>query len=639
MILSKPTTIVKRLVVMRNDNVAYDEKFDRGINVIRGENSSGKSTILNFLFFGMGGNLLLWSDYALLCTHVFIEVELNASTLTFRREVDERSMTPMSICGGGYDYSIKAPVTEWHTFPYRRSSSSESFSQAIFRLLEIPEVTSDLSGNVTFHQVLRLIYSDQLTSPDSIFRAEPMRLRDEAALRETVGNLISGAYDADVYNSERLKKQKEKEYDQIESELRSIYKVLGSRDESVGVDWVIAQQKNLIQDRMALVEQVTNAESQLMLGQQKEKITLTAQNDALLKVQKLQTQLSISQEEKRKLEFDISDSEMFIRSLQNKIKSLNQAGAVTEHLHDVFFNTCPACFSALQELPEEMNACGLCKTPFDSARARERIVAMINEAAIQLKQSEHLQAKRLKDFAAIDEKILSVTSEWRHAANELQALQKSPLSESRQKLKELHRGLGYVDRQIEDIESKMELARKIDTLKEQKRALNDEIENLKTYIDSLLARLGLQINKSRLLIETQVKRFLVNDLSRQDAFENPDSVEFSFAKNEITVDGQTYFSASSRVILKNSFYLGLLSASLIDPNFRHPRLLIMDTTEDKGMEVSRSHNFQRLMMNLSDEANAVHQIIYATSMISDEIPESSYVGKYSTTENKTLNIA
>lgn len=639
MILSKPTTIVKRLVVMRNDNVAYDEKFDRGINVIRGENSSGKSTILNFLFFGMGGNLLLWSDYALLCTHVFIEVELNASTLTFRREVDERSMTPMSICGGGYDYSIKAPVTEWHTFPYRRSSSSESFSQAIFRLLEIPEVTSDLSGNVTFHQVLRLIYSDQLTSPDSIFRAEPMRLRDEAALRETVGNLISGAYDADVYNSERLKKQKEKEYDQIESELRSIYKVLGSRDESVGVDWVIAQQKNLIQDRMALVEQVTNAENQLMLGQQKEKITLTAQNDALLKVQKLQTQLSISQEEKRKLEFDISDSEMFIRSLQNKIKSLNQAGAVTEHLHDVFFNTCPACFSALQELPEEMNACGLCKTPFDSARARERIVAMINEAAIQLKQSEHLQANRLKDFATIDEKILSVTSEWRHAANELQALQKSPLSESRQKLKELHRGLGYVDRQIEDIESKMELARKIDTLKEQKRALNDEIENLKTYIDSLLARLGVQINKSRLLIETQVKRFLVNDLSRQDAFENPDSVEFSFAKNEITVDGQTYFSASSRVILKNSFYLGLLSASLIDPNFRHPRLLIMNTTEDKGMEVSRSHNFQRLMMNLSDEANAVHQIIYATSMISNEIPESSYVGKYSTTENKTLNIA
>jgi ABC-type molybdenum transport system ATPase subunit/photorepair protein PhrA len=44
-----PTLIVKRVVVERNGKPVYDEQFHAGVNVIRGENSSGKSTVLNFI--------------------------------------------------------------------------------------------------------------------------------------------------------------------------------------------------------------------------------------------------------------------------------------------------------------------------------------------------------------------------------------------------------------------------------------------------------------------------------------------------------------------------------------------------------------------------------------------------------------
>ena len=41
---------------MTNDGeVAYDEEFHRGVNIIRGQNSSGKSTIVRFIFFVLGG--------------------------------------------------------------------------------------------------------------------------------------------------------------------------------------------------------------------------------------------------------------------------------------------------------------------------------------------------------------------------------------------------------------------------------------------------------------------------------------------------------------------------------------------------------------------------------------------------------
>ena len=73
-----PSLVVRRLIIKRRDHIAYDEKFHTGVNVIRGKNSSGKSTILNFLFYGLGGDLFDWSDMATLCTDVWIEIEINS---------------------------------------------------------------------------------------------------------------------------------------------------------------------------------------------------------------------------------------------------------------------------------------------------------------------------------------------------------------------------------------------------------------------------------------------------------------------------------------------------------------------------------------------------------------------------------
>ncbi|ABR60076.1 hypothetical protein GOD90_28165 [Sinorhizobium medicae] len=38
-----PSLVVKRLVVKRGANTMYDEAFHTGVNVVRGDNSSGKS--------------------------------------------------------------------------------------------------------------------------------------------------------------------------------------------------------------------------------------------------------------------------------------------------------------------------------------------------------------------------------------------------------------------------------------------------------------------------------------------------------------------------------------------------------------------------------------------------------------------
>src|SRR5215208_5682420 len=147
-----PSLIVTRLIVQRNEHSVYDEIFHAGVNVVRGENSSGKSTILNCIYYGLGGDLADWSETALLCTRVIVQVRFNGKVATLSRDISKEHGQPMEIFGGGYEASKTAGRTDWIKYPYRRSPSQESFSQALFRLLAIPEVATDATGNLTIHQ-------------------------------------------------------------------------------------------------------------------------------------------------------------------------------------------------------------------------------------------------------------------------------------------------------------------------------------------------------------------------------------------------------------------------------------------------------------------------------------------------------
>ncbi len=140
-------------------------------------------------------------------------------------------------------------------------------------------------------------------------------------------------------------------------------------------------------------------------------------------------------------------------------------------------------------------------------------------------------------------------------------------------------------------------------------------------------------------IAERTRDFLRRDLPRQEAFQDARSISFSFGGDKISVNGESYFSASSLVILKNSFLAGFLFAATEDKEFRHPRLAILDTVEDKGMEPERSQNFQKLLVAASDAAKVDHQIIFATAMISEDLDSTTYtVGRFSSHEDRTLAV-
>jgi len=634
----EPTLIVKRLVVDRNGQPVYDEPFHTGVNVIRGENSSGKSTILNFIYYGLGGDLADWSDIALLCTRVFVEVSLNGMAATLSREISSQNGQPMEVYGGSFEMSQSAPRADWTRYPYRRSASQESFSQTLFRLLGIPEVASDVSGNLTIHQILRLLYSDQLSPVENLFRFEGRF--DPPVLRDAIGRLLAGGYDAKLYENDVKLRELTRDFDAKSAELRSLFLVLGKTQHSLTLSWVEAQRRNFEAERLKIQDEIEVVERELFTSAKDDELSLKAQNDAYTSTQQLQHELSHARQKRDSLLLAIGDSGAFLSTLEQKLKALTDADLTARHIGDVRFNMCPACFAPIaEEQAMAVHSCHLCRTPFDSQRASERIVSMINDTALQIKQSRLLQERRQESVAALTQSLEELEAEWKRSSQLLVSLQRLPSSDVRDRLRELHRQAGYLERQVEDLNEKSHIIQLIDQLSTEKNDLNDRITRLKSENDRLRASQQKRIEQAYTLIADEVRNLLHHDLRRQDSFESAQRVDFDFAANRISVDGHSYFSASSRVILKSSFFLGFLSAAMKDSHFRHPRFVMIDTIEDKGMEPERSHNFQNLILDASVKSQVEHQIIFATAMIAPDLDDEQFlIGKFSTRDDPTINI-
>jgi len=631
----KPTLHVRRLRVERLSDVVYDEEFHLGVNIIRGDNSSGKSTILNFLYYSLGGDTADWSDIALLCSRVVVEVVLNGHVATLAREITNKNGQPMEVFSGPMGDALQVNATAWARYPYRRSDSRESFSQVLFRILEIPEASNEASGNVTMHQLLILMYADQLSPIGTLFKFEQF---DPPTLRDAVGRMIFGAYDNERYFNLLLLRDLDAEFTKVSAELSGIYSLIGVSGEILTPDWVTAELRRLVDEQVANEAEIAVAEREIYETGPAEKLSLQSQRKAYVEVQRLQTEISQAHAEVDATRFEISDAGDFIRDLESKLESLRESSVTSDAFGRVRFQYCPACYSSL-DADISTHACHLCKSPFDSERSKARIVALINDTGRQLKQSRILQLERSRELETAQHKQSDLQKLWKPASETLARFTRTPTSEARERLRTLQRKAGYIERQKEDLARKERLTEALEKLVTRKSEINAKITELKSRNEHLTRSLASRLTAAYKEVENEMILLLNSDLPREKAFTTAKSVQFDFSANKLSVDNASYFSASSRVILRNSFFLGLLGASTKDPSFRHLRICVFDSIEDKGMQPDRSHNFQRLIMNTSESSKCDHQIIFATSMIAPELDIPDYtVGHYSTLIRHTLNI-
>lgn len=192
-----PSLFLRRLIVTSNGSSVYDEKFHTGLNIIRGINGTGKTTIADFIFYGLGGENINWKDEALLCDYVFCEIFVSGVIWTTRRIVEPEGKVGSDIFEGSYETAISSP-NKWKHYPMaRREAGKNSYSQLLFSQLGIPEVKEE-QDNLTIHKILRALYIDQASPMQFLMYADTW---DTAIIRAMIGDVLFGVYSPALFEA------------------------------------------------------------------------------------------------------------------------------------------------------------------------------------------------------------------------------------------------------------------------------------------------------------------------------------------------------------------------------------------------------------------------------------------------------
>jgi chromosome segregation ATPase len=633
-----PFLKLNRLTIYKKDGkIAYDQSFHEGVNIIRGHNSAGKSTIGNFIFYVLGGDFKKWTTAAANCREVYAEVFINSEPITLKRVVSESGNQPMLIFWGTYEKALKSASEGWQLFPYRRneSTSKKSFSNALFLALGFPELRGDVDSNITMHQILRMLYVDQKSLTLDLLMTENF---DSSITRKTIADLLLGVYDDSLYSNKLSLRDSEKDFEIKKKQFEGIEQIFIASDTVTDASTI----STLIKDNIAQIKSIDVHLDKLTKEQD---IISNIYDKDDLKVVTIKTNILESrnsllqlQSEINKFEFELLDSQDFINSLEKRASALSDSLLTRETFVDLKMHHCPNCLSSLIPANDE-NYCELCKQQLPEDKGSSQIKRMQQEIDNQIRESkkiyrknEHKLLELKSSYPTLKQKVKAFQRELDDALSSVKTVRNQKFDELLIMKGELKSKNDYLIKQLRSLEQ-------IDVLRKEIEGLKIKIKSLKENINSKELEQKKQLHIAFQEIQSITLRLLHSDLGRQAEFSTGEKVELDFEKNTFSLDGENNFSESSNVYLKNSVRFAIFFASLQKDFFRLPRFILCDNIEDKGMQPDRSQSFQNEIVKLSSESKVRHQIIMMTSMISPKLDNTELcIGDFYSEANKTLKI-
>lgn len=630
-----PSFSVSKLKVFQHGHEAFSCDFHKGVNVIRGRNSSGKTTIMDLLAFSIGAENIRWKPQALICTLTLTEVLLNDKPACFRREISKESMRPLSIFWGTMDEAIKSSPSQWETYPFKRSEKSLSFSQVILNAMDMPLAQGEGASILTMHQILRVLYADQPSVHSPIFRNDTF---DKALTRETVGDYLCGIFDDTLYSSLIELKQVDSTLSTKITELKSIFAVLGRSGQSQNIHFIDQKIKSL---------EAQKNELYAGLNELKERAVSEGNNKSAdrEKTNNLRKRLNKAKEEEVKntdqiasLEMEIADSEMFINELEARYQALNESGVAREYFSNVQFQFCPSCLSELHSTSD--GSCTLCKSHAPEGSEAPQLLRMKNEISVQLKESKFLLDYNNQELSKLKVQAPILKKNVQALVREYEAVSTVWENAFEIEFENLTKAIGRIEEEINQAYESQKLSDVIAELQNDRHNLQARKDILESLIESLQSKEETRKADISQTVENIMFRLLRLDLPLQTEFIDPRQINFSFVDNEVYVNGSKNFSESSAVVLRHIFHLALLTASLEKSYMRLPRFLMLDGIDDGGMEKERSHNLQKIIVQETESYQFDFQLIYATSEINPDYDDTDLVvGRYFNPDDRSLNVS
>lgn len=609
--MSHAKLFINRFAVYALGKFVYDQAFHLGVNIIRGENGTGKSTVMDLISYVLGAETTEWTEEQRKCDYVIAEVSVNNHVVTLKRNITSTGQERVLFFDGDMDNALISNEG-WYKYPMRRSQDTQSFSQHLFELLNLPRHLTDDSKNLTMHQILRLMYVDQLSATNKLLKEDSKY--DNITTRRAIGEYLLGIDTLEAYNLRQDLIIANKVFEKVNAELNSIYRMFGNDETRINYK-ALSSEIHKLQNTIKELENKRIEVKSTPVEQVSEEVTQTIKS-LVKEISDLTNELSVLQENRNTISIELRDTTAFLKSLEYRKNSLSQSQVAYNNIGSIAFKYCPSCLEPIDDT--DKNSCCLCKSIKNQTDKDLAYSQRFSELNFQIKESIKIIENFQQDIAKIESKIPQLNQTLSSSKSELNTINTSN-DDKEAILQKIATEIGFNQSQILSLEEKKEQVSQVELLQNKKTKAQSELNNLQDQLDKVSLRQEHRYFSVYNEIESKAKKLLKLDGGYETAFKNPEDVTFDFAKDKMFVNGRSKFSASSMVVLKNSIRFSIFSYAADDGHARLPNLILMDNIEDKGMREERSQNFQRHMVDVCNTIKNEYQLIYTTSMIASEL--------------------
>jgi predicted nucleic acid-binding Zn-ribbon protein len=588
-----PSLVIQRIRVTSDRGVALELDLKRGLNVIRGENSSGRTTLLKLFEFGLGADVVVARFFVpevQECKRLLMQVELNGTSYTIERKFGRGSRHVM-VYQGDMDVLLHDQPSYF--------AVGEEFSDFLLHRLGIPRVSYlnsyyDRERKITFNDLYDALYIDQ----ERGFSQVHARIRGEAK-RKHVFKLLTRMRHPDLYQVEIEEQSLKKQRADLQADFQAVSRFFGSVELPTPVE---------IQSRIdRLSEQRAETGSQLQNLRLRLRSSPAYANPLREKILDLETLVA---EKQRDLSFAKQTLESYVELENQLYEDLDRIARIrvsAAQLASFEFERCPRCLQGItiemKRLETEGN-CSVCGRPLvQDSDAIEELKDYEAQIRFQLEELQELQGyyqDSIKETSGELSTLQIQLDSRRQALDDALREFVSPL------IQEIE-SLGYKTASIdEEINRLQELRRWRERLQE----MQDELDRLSSKI------LETQAQKEELLeqekrmrtalagFEDYFYRFVsstypgfldakIDDTTFLPIVNNYDYTAKSATQRDIAILGYCY--ALLRFSLENSSYI--------------PRHLVIDTPRQDDLAENLYRAVLKEYKELEDIYNGDFQLI------------------------------
>lgn len=602
--------LIKQVKYIGTDYIYESPELKSGVNIIEGENGSGKTTFSSLIYFCLGGNVSFFRKGSEREHRQIIDDNSNYAELSFiingKNYVATRYFYKTEIGIISEDDVLSLPIN-------RSKEKNFTFSDWILDKLGI-KVVDIYQGSeyykINLYDLMRLFYYDQKTATDKIYKRPDNEnfITDSLIIRKAIFEILTGNAFEEYYEAIA-------DYRKALSELSTI-KALSENFQSLNTE-----EENLFNGKNTfnLNEELEEFKYQLLrlktyrgsiksnLGPAKSKTeAITSKRNEFTRIEELLIELK---NRKRSISYDYNRVKSLHDNLILEVTHLKKIMTTNEKLNLFSPDTCPYC---LKKAVKEENKC-ICGNSitdeqfqkffytkeeyFNILKSKQKNIETVDNAIV----SYRTELIELNDKIAFHNKRLDGL---KVAINDLL---KGRRVEKSIEMQEVNDKIFEVEKVINSINQQIRIEKKREELEQKKSQASIKLEESKRTMK-------LKELESSSSMDDVIKAFNKKyyDLMKV-ALDDCKSARISINDYLPVINSGSYTEASSDVPKRLMYFFTLLHLSLIK-DIKFPKFLMIDTPENIGIDDDKLIRALKLIEDLGDDNTSEndYQIILTT---------------------------